>query len=153
MVLVTLFLCLVGAQADEEWLNATAQLEAIIRADKALQPNGTLDEALLQSEPRLLSVYVDLGVATLELAKQERQEFQFEKSATAQSNILRVVPYDTERWWFARVRLLETLVERGGLLSLDRLPSEKPAVDGGRFGLKPKFEALLEKLRAAKAVR
>jgi hypothetical protein len=161
---VRLARCLSFLARDEaEWEQARAQYAALIKSKKALLPNGTLDSAVIQGDPALLQVYFELGETHFEIAKRGAKAAHFADAATVYSNVLRLALPDTALWWQGKCRVLDVCYQsgmqaEGRSLHLHPLgeqarTSEKQAYDGGRFGMKPKLEALMEKIRKAQSSR
>lgn len=127
--------------------------EALLRSKKAVRSDGILDPNAIQADPAILPMYFKLGEAYLELAGGARREQRLDDAMTVFSNVLRVAEPNSEPWWQAKLRVLECSIElatpENCRIACDHILRERLSrdFDGGRFGMKARFAALLERMR------
>lgn len=141
------------ARDAEGWRKARDHYENILRFYKAVTPSGNLDGAVLQAHRSLLGVYLEEGYVCFELGKDGPLE-ELGNAAHILGNILGIVKGAPESLWTAEYEALKKLVESGlpehlklARTGMENLERENPDFDGGRYGMKPKFLELKEKLR------
>lgn len=142
------------ARDEKEWAKAKDEYEGIVRWRKAVGANGLLDQAVIEADPSLFSVYIELGEAYLELAKPGTQKFQYDNAMTVFANVMRLAQAGTVTWWHAKYRIIGALYERGretdirdATVLIENLERNNPTFDDGKFGMKAKFEELRDKIR------
>jgi tetratricopeptide (TPR) repeat protein len=151
---VRLARCLGFLAADpKDWERAKMQYDSIVQEHKMVDRRGLLDPAVLQAQPSLLAIYIELGDVYFELGKRG-QLFQFDNAAAVLGNTIRVMASGSETWWRARYQLIALLFERGketdlrdARVLIENLERNNPEFDGGKFGMKEKFVDLKEKIR------
>jgi tetratricopeptide (TPR) repeat protein len=141
------------ARDEKEWEQSKARYDALVGSRKLVGNDGQIDLKILQAQPSLLSVYMELGEAYYELGKRG-QRYQFENAVGVFSNVLRVLRADSASWWRAKYRMISSLYDRGGegdlrlaLVLVENLERTNPGFDGQKFGMKPKFETLRDQIR------
>jgi len=116
-----------------------------------------IDEESMRAKPELLSAYIEYGMTLREsgLASREEQEraASLERASSVFEVIVTSTARDTKTWWQSKYAQVQLLSDRGDYktaqIAIRSLQRSSDGFDGGRFGVKPKFEAL-EALIASK---
>jgi hypothetical protein len=143
-----------AAQDAGGWKAVRDAYLELLKPLKLIQANGTLDPQVLEAHRELLDVYLELGIAHLELGSSANgPRASLDDAVTVFSNLLRVVPAGSEPWWFAKYAVLQAVYQRGGdadlklsKVGLENLERSWPNFDEGRFGMKARFLDLKQKI-------
>lgn len=133
--------------------------ESLLRTEKEKDETGkmvdvtSVDVKVAQAKPTLLTAYADVGRCYYELGLKDRH--QLDESVQVWARVLGVVPAGHSLWWRAKYYLFASLYEKGdyddAAIGMKQLKRQNPTFDGGKYGLKDKFEALEKKLEGKKS--
>lgn len=134
------------------------QTEKLLRIEKHTDENGkpvevfTIDVNVAEKRPILLDAYTDYGRSCYELAAAGKDRKLADEAIDAFGRVLYAVHAGTAPWWRAKYYFFASLYEKGeydsAKIGLSQLKRQNPGFDGGKYHLKPRFEALLAKLEA-----
>ncbi len=140
------------ADNAEDWAKAKEQYENIVKAYKLVDDSSALNVPVLQKNPSLLGVYLELGYVFYEMGR-KGQKFYFDSASTVFGNLLRVAKADSEPWWLAKYMGISILYERGkdsdiklAKIAIENLEKNNPEFDGGKHGMKDRFLELRKKI-------
>jgi hypothetical protein len=116
-----------------------AAIDRAVALEGLVDPEGNLVPAVARGRMPLLHAYADAAQAA-------RRGGDLERAVTGFQRLVVVCPADGALWWRSKYELLLALARKGdytaagvGLRSLART---YPGFDGGRFGYRPRLEAL-----------
>lgn len=125
--------------------------------DEGVLRDGRFNAAAIAGRAWVLAAYEELGFAHLRLGVATPRGPDLDAAYRVFSHLAVECARETGPWWRAKVGLLRVLVERGrpgdfelAELGLNDLLSAWPDLDEGKFGVKPKVEALKERVKAKK---
>jgi tetratricopeptide (TPR) repeat protein len=103
--------------------------------------------------PIFLFAYADYARCLFELSSKDRK--LLDECIAALGRVISVAPAGEPIWWRGKYYLFAALYEKGeydsAAIGLKQLQRQNPQFDGGKYNLKPKFEALVAKLEAKKS--
>jgi len=138
----------------QEWAAAKDKYDDILKSFKLVDAKGDVDGTVLEANPGLLDVYIELGNVYIELARTGAENsFQFDNASNVFNNVLRFTSSGSERWWSAKYAGIKTFSERGkgkdieiAKTAIHSLELSYPDFDGGKYGMKERFIALRDTL-------
>jgi len=154
--------CLGFAQDFEQASKALRQacdMEKLLTVEKEKDEKGkdieivSIDVKVAQARSLLLFAYSDYGRCLFELGRKDRK--RYDEAIQVTGRVLVVVPPGQSIWWRAKYLLFASLYERGDYdeagIGMKQLQRQNPSFDGGKYGLKAKFEALAKSLEGKKS--
>ena len=114
------------------------------QAARSSTTKGQLNKEVLTKNPRLPDLYQDLAVAYIRAAKGDKAYCDSAKLILVP--LIRNSDDKSKRYWEARYLHLDALKEAKDYAELDQtldgLARTAPDADGGKFGIKPKIDAI-----------
>jgi TolA-binding protein len=140
------------------WEKCGAAFEPLVASEKLLKAEGkddagkmvySIDPAAVKDKrSALLFGYADFGRALFEMAAKDRK--YLDNALEVLARVVAAAPPDTQLWWRSKYDYFAVLYERGdyqeATIGIRAMSRTNPNYDGGKYGLKAKFEALAKKL-------
>ncbi|KAF0243565.1 MAG: hypothetical protein FD180_3260 [Planctomycetota bacterium] len=121
--------------------------------DAGLLRNGQFNANAIQGRAWVLASYEEMGFLHLKLAEKAGRGPEFDAAWAVFANIVDKCTAEGGPWWRSKVGALRVLAGRGkagdfelGRTGLQDLTRNHPDLDGGKFGIGPKVEALKKRL-------
>jgi hypothetical protein len=110
----------------------------------------TINPEAMRAKPELAFAYLEWGVCERETGVAQHANDRLSRASSIFESLVLATAAETQLWWQAKFFQLQVLVDRGeyqiadiGLRSLER---NWPDFDGGKHGLKERFQRLGQEL-------
>jgi TolA-binding protein len=149
-------IALAGALAMAgDWARAREAAEAVVVEERLLLADGSLNVALVRRSPGLLSSYEDYGHALIRSPGEGAdRRASLDAAWKVMGYVTDLVEKQSRGWWRCKVGAIAVLLERGregdfemAWMGLDSLRSNYPDLDGGRYGIRRRVEAMERRIR------
>jgi tetratricopeptide (TPR) repeat protein len=123
--------------------------------DAGVVRDGKFSAAAIQGRAWVLASYEELGFTHLKLAEKSGRAADFDAAGLVFANLVHECAAQSGPWWRSKVGALRMFAKRGkpgdfelAVLGMKDLLGNHPDLDEGKFGIKPKVEALKKWLDA-----